>query len=91
VFHFRRTERLRVEWPAHAGISGQEARLLDRKGQPLAVPVTVTPGGGEQGASVRAELNLAPLNIGDYVIEVTARSAAASDIRLFAFRVANAR
>ena len=91
VFHFRRTERLRVEWPAYAAIEGQEARLLDRKGQPLAVPVAVQPGMGDKGPLLRAELSLAPLNIGDYVIEVTARSAAASERKLVAFRVANAR
>jgi hypothetical protein len=91
VFHFRRTERVRVEWPAHAELAGHEARLLDRKGQPLAVPITVTRAPGANGASVRAELNLAPLNIGDYAIELTARTAGASEQRLFAFRVANAR
>ena len=90
VFHFRRTERLRVEWPAPADLAGHEARLLDRKGQPLAVPVTVTRGPGD-GAPVRAELSLAPLNIGDYVIEVTARTAAGSARKLLAFRVGNAR
>lgn len=91
VFHFRRTERVRVEWPTRAAIEGHDARLLDRNGQPLAVPVTVAPVTGDRGPFLRAELNLAPLNIGDYVVEVTARAAGRSDRQMFAFRVGNAR
>ena len=91
VFHFRRTERLRVEWPIAASLDGHDARLLDRRGAPLPIPVTVESVQGDAGVSLRADLNLAPLNIGEYVIEITARAAGRSDRKMFAFRVGNAR
>ena len=91
VFHFRRTERIRLEWPATAAVDGHEARLLDRRGQPLAVPVATERAQVDTGALLRADLNLAPLNIGDYLIELTARGAGGTERKLVAFRVANAR
>ena len=36
-FQFRRTERLHVEWPALKAIDERIARLLDRRGQPMAL------------------------------------------------------
>jgi VWFA-related protein len=68
---FRRSERLRVEVPSPADATG--ARLLDRTGKPLAVPVvaaTRTDADGTRWAT--GELALAPLGAGDYVIEVVA-------------------
>jgi VWFA-related protein len=79
---FRRSERLRVEVPSPADAIG--ARLLDRTGKPLAVPVvaaTRTDADGTRWAT--GELALAPLGAGDYVIEVLA-----GDMRtLVAFRI----
>jgi VWFA-related protein len=79
---FRRSERLRVEVPSAADATG--ARLLDRTGKPLAVPVvsaTRTDADGTRWAT--GEVALAPLGAGDYVIEVLA-----GDTRtLVAFRV----
>jgi VWFA-related protein len=69
---FSRTERVRVEVPIAAGVTTGEGRVLDRAGNPLAVPVTV----GErtdQATGQRwltAELTLAPLTLGDYAIEL---------------------
>ena len=68
---FRRSERLRIEVPSPADATG--ARLLDRTGKPLAVPVvaaTRTDADGTHWAT--GELALAPLGAGDYVIEVVA-------------------
>ena len=68
---FRRSDRLRVEGPSAADAAG--ARLLDRTGKPLAVPVvaaTRTDADGTRWAT--AELALAPLGAGDYVIEMSA-------------------
>jgi len=67
---FRRSERLRVEVPGIAEATG--ARLLDRTGKPLAVPVsaaTRTDGDGTRWAT--GELVLAPLAPGDYVVELS--------------------
>jgi VWFA-related protein len=91
AFHFRRTERLRVEWPVLAGIDGHAARLLDRKGQTLAVPVTVSTRDEGTSQLVVADVNLAPLSIGEYVIDLTAKSGDAEERRLLALRVSMAR
>jgi VWFA-related protein len=67
---FRRSERLRVEVPATA--DGAVARLLDRTGKSLAVPVaaaTRTDADGSRWAT--GELLLSPLAPADYVVEVT--------------------
>jgi VWFA-related protein len=79
---FRRSERLRVEVPSAADAAG--ARLLDRTGKPLAVPVvaaTRTDADGTRWAT--GELALAPLGAGDYLIEVSAGATRT----LLAFRV----
>jgi len=68
---FRRSERLRVEVPASA--ETVSARLLDRTGKALAVPVTAatrTDADGTRWAT--GELALAPLAPADYVVEVSA-------------------
>jgi VWFA-related protein len=79
---FRRSERLRVEVPATADVAG--ARLLDRTGKPLAIPVaaaTRTDADGSRWAT--GELVLAPLAPADYVVEISV-----SGIRtMAAFRV----
>ena len=41
-FQFRRSERLRIEWPVLKPLDQRSARVLDRKGQPLALNATVT-------------------------------------------------
>ena len=47
------------------------ARLLDRSGKPLAVPVTAALRDDGDGSRWRtAQLTLAPLAVGDYVIEI---------------------
>ena len=80
---FRRSERVRVEVPSAGDATG--ARLLDRTGKVMAaIPVaaaTRTDADGTRWAT--GELLLAPLGVGDYVIEV-----AAGDTRtLVAFRI----
>ncbi len=68
-FRFRRNERIRVEVPG-MGASTPDARLLDRHGAPL--PVPVTPGAREADGTAwgTAEVALAPLAPGDYLIEM---------------------
>jgi len=87
ILQFRRTERLRLEFPILKPLDGQAARLLDRKGQPLEVPVTIN----AAGPALIAEVNLAPLSIGDYVVEVTAKAGDTSEKRFTAIHVAMAR
>jgi hypothetical protein len=80
---FRRNEQVRVEIPASSSAAAT-ARLLDRTGKPLAVPVAAAP--REDGDGSRwytGQLALAPLAPGDYVIEI----AAGGKRTLSAFRV----
>jgi len=81
---FRRSDQIRVEVPA-PGAAGPEARLLDRVGKPLPLPVAAALRDDPDGTRwATAQLALAPLTIGDYVIEV---SAAGSARTLVAFRI----
>ena len=71
---FRRNEQVRVEVPTVSS-DPITARLLDRTGKPLAVPVTATVRDDADGSRwVTAQLALAPLAAGDYVIEIVAGS-----------------
>jgi len=71
-YRFRRNERVRVQ----VAIAGAEpaftARMLDRSGQLLEVPVTTTVQRDAAGAAaIHAEAALSPLAAGDYAIEIT--------------------
>jgi VWFA-related protein len=67
---FRRNEQVRVEIPAGAA-DGVTARLLDRTGKALAIPVTVAVKDDGEGMRWQtAQLALAPLAPGDYLIEI---------------------
>jgi VWFA-related protein len=67
---FRRSESIRLEIPTTAGSAGT-ARLLDRTGKPLAVPVVAAIRDDSDGSRWQtAQLALAPLAPGDYVIEI---------------------
>ncbi len=69
---FTRAERVRLEVPAGEGAKAGAGRLLDRTGQPLAVPVTM----GERTDAatgqrwITADVVLAPLAPADYVVEI---------------------
>lgn len=69
---FSRNDRLRLDL-ATMSASPATARLLDRVGQPLQVPVQVAlrPDASGGFTWLVADLTLAPLTAGDYAIEVT--------------------
>ncbi len=80
---FRRSDRLRVEVPTPAA-DVVAARLLDRAGKALPIPVTGAIREDADGSRWRsAELALAPLAPGDYLVELTAGTGRT----LVAFRV----
>ncbi len=80
---FRRNEQVRVEVLA-ASADAPSARLLDRTGKPLGVPVTAAMRDDSDGLRWHtAQLSLAPLAPGDYVVEL----AAGGKRTLSAFRV----
>ena len=87
IFRTRRTERVHIEWPMVSSLDRREARLLDRIGAPLPVPVNLTERASNGRQVVAADLNLAPLSAGDYVIELTVGSGPATETRLLAIRV----
>jgi hypothetical protein len=86
---FRRAERVRVDVPLAAAVSagGFFTRILDRKGQELPIPATTTQReeGGLRMAS--AEIALAPLAFGDYLIEVSVRRGDRQEKILTAIRI----
>ena len=67
---FRRSEQVKVEVPTKSN-QDASARLLDRTGKALAVPVTTALRDDADGSRwTSAQLALAPLAVGDYVIDV---------------------
>lgn len=86
---FSRRERLRVTWIAmgSGAVTMREARVLDRRGQPVPIDavVTETPVGGQRGINV--DVTLAPLAPGDYLIELSVADGGVPTRRFLAFRV----
>jgi VWFA-related protein len=81
---YRRSERVHVEVPSAAGAA--TARLLDRTGKVLPVPVTASMRTDTDGARwATADLALAPLAPGDYLIDVSGDSTRT----LVPFRIVN--
>jgi hypothetical protein len=80
---FRRTERMTIEVPTTSTDAGT-AHLLNRVGQTMRIPVTASIRDGADGSRWRtAQLALAPLAPGDYVVE----QSAGAESTLTAFRV----
>jgi hypothetical protein len=68
---FQRSDRMRLEFATNA--NGATARLLDRAGKTLQVPVQVTERTDTDGIRwIVADVTLAPLAASDYAIEVNA-------------------
>jgi hypothetical protein len=62
--------------------------MLDRAGQPLPVPVTLAIRTGENGMHwVTADVTLAPLGAGDYVVETSFTTAGGEEKVVTAIRV----
>jgi VWFA-related protein len=71
---FSRTDRLRFERRLDAGAASEgTARILDRNGQVLPIPLTIASRTDDDGRRwVTTDVSLAPLGAGDYVIEIDA-------------------
>jgi VWFA-related protein len=84
---FSRTDRLHLEWALVGPLDSHVARLLDRRGQPLAVNVTLAePPAGDRPTLV-GDVSLAPLAPGDYLVELVVGRAGATERHLVAIRV----
>jgi hypothetical protein len=80
---FQRTERLRLELPTRAAGAAM-ARMLDRTGKPLQIPLQVTEREDQAGFRwIVVDTTLAPLAGGDYAVEVALGNAK----QVTAFRV----
>jgi VWFA-related protein len=86
---FSRTERAHVEIATPTGATPGEGRLLDKEGQPVAVPVTIAERSDEQTGQrwITADLTLAPLAPGDYAIEIGVVANGAQEKMVTAIRV----
>jgi VWFA-related protein len=87
----RRTERLRLTTAKLGSGAVVTGRLLNRAGQVMQVPVTITETPGENGGPAQAvgEIALAPLAAGEYVVEITATEGAKTETLSYAVRVVN--
>jgi VWFA-related protein len=86
-FQFWRTERLHVEWPAKGPLDRREAKLLGKDGRVLPVPVNLTERAQAGQPTLAADLNLAPLAPGDYIIEVKVAIGTEETLRYIPVRV----
>lgn len=85
---YRRTERVTLEAVLADDAEAGEGRLLDRLGQPLAVPVSVRVRTDEHGVRwLVSEVVLAPLTEGDYIVEMNVTRGDAAARKLFGIRV----
>jgi hypothetical protein len=85
---FTRTERLRLEIPRPLPTGTISARLLGRDGQPLGLAVALTERSDpDKPPMVVADLTLAPLAQGEYVIEVTAEQDGKKESATYGFRL----
>ena len=86
---FRRTERIRVDVPVSGSALRVEAELLDRNGTTMPVPMEATLRPDADGALMwaTAEVVLAPLAPGDYVIRTTVEHKDRRQEVLAAFRM----
>jgi VWFA-related protein len=87
ALEFRRGDRVHVEWPLRAPVDRRAVRVLDRRGQPLALGAAMTDASSESGASVAVDLNLAAMAEGDYVFEVEVGADEKTERALVPFRV----
>jgi VWFA-related protein len=85
--NFRRVERLRVSVSLAEEPAGLSARLLDRSGNALGVPVTFDARAEDGRREAVADATLASLAPGDYLVELTLGDGAARQIIVLAFRI----
>lgn len=84
---FRRQERVKVEVVVAGPMTSSAVRLLDRAGNPLSLPVTASERDEDGAKIVSGEVTLAPLSIGDYVLETTIMQGTTTQKVLAAFRI----
>jgi hypothetical protein len=86
---FQRTERIRFELPKLTEEGTVSGRLLNRNGQllPLTVALSERVDDKLQAKLIVADLTLAPLAQGEYVLEVTIENNGKKEIATYGFRI----
>jgi len=86
---YRRTERIRFEVPRLSPEGTVSARLLNRAGQPLPLSIAVSERVDEKTRLrfVVADLTLAPLAQGEYVLEVAGEKEGKTERAVYGFRI----
>jgi VWFA-related protein len=87
IFEFARDEKVRLDWPLLGKVESVEARLLDRRGQALKHRINATLQQAADGGQAVTELAFNSLGRGDYIVELAATAAGATERRVVAFRV----
>ena len=86
---FRRTERLRIEVPLTDAAIEATGRLLTREGaaMPLVVSYSTRVDEAKKQTLAVAEVVLAPLAAGEYVLELAIKKAGEPEIITYGFRI----
>ena len=84
---FRRTERLRIELVLPAGASAAAGRVLTRQRQPLPLIVTASTEASNGQTLATADVTLAPLAIGEYMLELAYDLNGQRQITTYGFRM----
>ncbi len=84
---FRRQEWIRVEVARAGEVETSAARVLDRTGRPLSIPVKTGSQTVGESSWLLAEAALAPLAAGEYLLEVEATGGGRTERVLAAFRI----
>jgi VWFA-related protein len=87
ALEFQRGDRVHVEWPLRAPVERRAVRVLDRRGQPLALGAAMTETSVGTDATIVVDVNLAAMAEGDYVFEVEIASGGKTARALVPFRV----
>ena len=84
---FRRTERLRVEMPMPAGAANAAGRVLTTLGQPTALVVSYSTQETNGQVIGIADVTLAPLAVGNYVLELNFDVTGRKESAAYEFRI----
>ena len=82
-----RTDGIHVEWEVLSPLQARAARLLDRTGVPLPVPVELRQNDAAVPGRLVIDLSLAPLSRGEYLVELTATDGKVSERKLLPLRI----